>query len=122
MAENHLEYGYLEGESIGEHFAEDPVGIIILFCVESKGCRHLYLLGRALVGRANDDYRGRHTSSYAMCYRYIKDKRYRKKKTTSVSSIEATTRVTESFVRHGSNQVHCMCGFRLNHSKTQFHV
>ena len=27
MAENHLEYGYLEGESIGEHFAEDPVGI-----------------------------------------------------------------------------------------------
>nr|XP_033482321.1 embryonic polyadenylate-binding protein 2 isoform X2 [Epinephelus lanceolatus] len=24
MAENHLEYGYLEGESIGEHFAEDP--------------------------------------------------------------------------------------------------
>ncbi|XP_022057118.1 embryonic polyadenylate-binding protein 2 [Acanthochromis polyacanthus] len=24
MAENHLEYGYLEGESIGEHFTEDP--------------------------------------------------------------------------------------------------
>ncbi|XP_075933739.1 embryonic polyadenylate-binding protein 2 isoform X1 [Anarhichas minor] len=24
MAENHLEYGYLEGESIGERFAEDP--------------------------------------------------------------------------------------------------
>ncbi|XP_029283168.1 embryonic polyadenylate-binding protein 2 isoform X2 [Cottoperca gobio] len=24
MAENHLEYGYLEGESIGAHFAEDP--------------------------------------------------------------------------------------------------
>lgn len=29
MAENHLEYGYLEGESIGEHFAEDPVGIVM---------------------------------------------------------------------------------------------
>lgn len=25
MAENHLEYGYLEGESIGEQFTEDPV-------------------------------------------------------------------------------------------------
>ncbi|XP_039456514.1 polyadenylate-binding protein 2-B-like [Oreochromis aureus] len=24
MAENHLEYGYLEGESIGEQFTEDP--------------------------------------------------------------------------------------------------
>lgn len=27
MEENHLEYGYLEGESIGGHFAEDPVGV-----------------------------------------------------------------------------------------------
>lgn len=32
MAENHLEYGYLEGESVGERFAEDPVGIAV-FCV-----------------------------------------------------------------------------------------
>lgn len=27
MAENHLEYGYLEGESIGELFTEDPVSM-----------------------------------------------------------------------------------------------
>lgn len=33
MAENHLEYGYLEGESIAEHFAEDPVGIARLYVV-----------------------------------------------------------------------------------------
>lgn len=32
MEENHLEYGYLEGESIGGHFAEDPVGVTVL-CV-----------------------------------------------------------------------------------------
>lgn len=32
MAENHLEYGYLEGESIAEHFAEDPVGIARFVC------------------------------------------------------------------------------------------
>lgn len=25
MAENHLEYRYLEGEPMGEHFNEDPV-------------------------------------------------------------------------------------------------
>lgn len=35
MAENHLEYGYLEGEPIGEHFAEDPVGII-MFVADRK--------------------------------------------------------------------------------------
>lgn len=45
MAENHLEYGYLEGESIGEHFAEDPVGIAMLYvCGECKGCRHVFRL------------------------------------------------------------------------------
>lgn len=27
MAENHLDYDYLEDEAIDEHFAEDPVGI-----------------------------------------------------------------------------------------------
>lgn len=31
MEENHLEYGYLEGESIGGHFAEDPVGVTLLY-------------------------------------------------------------------------------------------
>lgn len=31
MEENHLEYGYLEGESIGGHFAEDPVGVTVLY-------------------------------------------------------------------------------------------
>lgn len=30
MAEDHLEYGYLEGESVGAHFAEDPVGMLAL--------------------------------------------------------------------------------------------
>lgn len=27
MAENHLDYDYLEDEAIDEHFAEDPVGV-----------------------------------------------------------------------------------------------
>lgn len=50
MAENHLEYGYLEGESIGEHFAEDPVGID-----ENVAVAFVLFLARTSVGRANDD-------------------------------------------------------------------
>lgn len=41
MADNHLEYGYLEeGESIGEHFTEDPVSIVseaVLVCTRVGG-------------------------------------------------------------------------------------
>lgn len=33
MADNQLEYGYLEGESGGERFAEDPVGTAVVLCV-----------------------------------------------------------------------------------------
>lgn len=29
MAKNHLEYGYLEGECVGERFTEDPVSITV---------------------------------------------------------------------------------------------
>lgn len=31
MAENHLEYGYVGGDSLDEHFSEDPVGITVFY-------------------------------------------------------------------------------------------
>lgn len=54
MAENHLDYDYLEDEAIDEHFAEDPVGVgvsalcgqrcwfglfVCLFCARAGGRR-----------------------------------------------------------------------------------
>lgn len=51
MEENHLEYGYLEGESIGGHFAEDPVGVTVLYILVAnarrggkRGCRHVFFV------------------------------------------------------------------------------
>ena len=56
MAENHLEYGYLEGRPRGDHFPERPVGIY-----ETGPATFLhfffffFFLARTSVGRANHD-------------------------------------------------------------------
>lgn len=36
MAEHHLEYGYLEAESYGMHFTEDPVSIVVFVGNQSR--------------------------------------------------------------------------------------
>lgn len=59
MEENHLEYGYLEGESIGGHFAEDPVGVTVLYILwpthgegEKKRVSSRFCFVRTSVARA----------------------------------------------------------------------
>lgn len=54
MAENHLDYDYLEDEAIDEHFAEDPVGVgMSSLCGER--CWFLFVCLRAFVRALVED-------------------------------------------------------------------
>lgn len=72
MAENHLEYGYLEGESIGELFTEDPVSMgYYCAAVGKKQVWHgLFVCLCAICRRGviNQARRARQTSANAVSY------------------------------------------------------
>lgn len=109
MAENHLEYGYLEGECIGEYFAEDPVGIIV-FAVNPKGCCHVCSFVRTSVGRASGDCHVGQTSantSYAKCCIVVSLINVIFKERHPWAASRVACWVTCSAC-HGANQVHCM--------------
>lgn len=53
MAENHLEYGYLEGESFGVNFTEDPVSSVAFAGNTNGSCCVCLFVSRMRCGQSH---------------------------------------------------------------------